>query len=135
MCASLLLSIFIPDLYIPKIIRFYKKKVEISESEENSRLYFLPKHLGWVERTLYWLCWFFLKSQFVIFLGVWLALKVVGNYTAWGQEGDHKGRARYIIFMIGTSLSIISVIVIALVTPLLIIWFGVFAQVSCTIKI
>lgn len=57
---------------------------------------------------------FFLRSDFVTFIGIWLALKVVGDYKNW--HGEHANRAKFMIFVIGTSLSIISVIVLSIFT-------------------
>jgi hypothetical protein len=74
--------------------------------------------LGWVERALFWLVWFLFHTDFITFIGIWLALKVVGDFKSW--HGEHANRAKFISFVIGTSLSIISVILICFFTELFI---------------
>jgi hypothetical protein len=117
-------SIFFPDIFIPRIQNKMREKLKIED--EKKEWYQLPKYLGWTERALYWLFWFLLQPHFVQFIGVWLALKTAGGYKVWlGSDGEeqfkfHKGRAKFIIFLIGSGLSIISVIIIGYLTSILI---------------
>lgn len=68
----------------------------------------LPKLVGFVERTLYVAALKMGKPEFV---GVWLALKVAGQWKRWseevkGESGSIAGRIIYNIFLIGSGLSI-----------------------------
>lgn len=126
--ASLLLAVFIPDLYIRRVLQYYKNRLGSFEEIENKEWLFLPRHLGWIERIMCWLIWFLLNQQFVIFLGIWLTLKVFGDYKVWSEKKDqfdaHRSRASVMIFIIGTFLSIIPVIVIGFLTKLLVGYLG-----------
>ena len=124
---SFFLSILVPDLYIPEILKRFKSKIEVKDEKEE--WYFLPKCLGQIERAIYWLFWIFFTSQAVIFIGIWLALKGVGDFSrmwlgAKEEKGEkyrvHKIRAKFNIFLIGNGLSIFSVIVIYVLTQLVI---------------
>ena len=120
---SFFLSIFLPDFFIPGILRRLRERLNIEDEKEEWR--YLPKIVGRVERTLYWLFWFLLNSQSIIFIGIWLGLKTAGGYNVWldnatgGKYGAHKGRAKFLIFLIGNGLSIILVIFVAYITK----WF------------
>lgn len=122
---SLLAAIFLPDPFIKYLHKKLKEKLNIPKDQENEKWTLYPRLLGLVERLFFWLVWFLFKSQFIIFIGIWLALKVAGGYKNWASVGEdnfatHRGRASFMIFMICTSLSIISVIVIAYFTDYLI---------------
>jgi hypothetical protein len=61
-----------------------------------------------VERTLYVAS---LQLGMPEFVGVWMALKVAGQWKRWGEDGEsspHKieGRSYYNIFLIGSGLSV-----------------------------
>jgi hypothetical protein len=115
---SLIAAIFVPNLYIPYLTRNYKERIGILDGQvESESLLFLSKRLGEIERMLFWLAWFLFQSQFITLIGFWLALKVAGNYKNWGEK--HQNRGNFIIFLIGTALSIISVIIICWVTGFL----------------
>jgi hypothetical protein len=67
-----------------------------------------PRILGCVERTLYVASYQLGKPEFI---GVWLALKVAGQWKRWGQEPGSgatiiAGRHVYNVFLIGSALSI-----------------------------
>ncbi|HHT9132126.1 MAG TPA: hypothetical protein ACFYED_06540 [Candidatus Tripitaka californicus] len=75
----------------------------------------LPRILGCVERALYTASFQLDKSEFI---GVWLALKVAGQWKRWGEDMEYGGRkiigrTFYNIFLIGNALSIAYAIVSA----------------------
>ncbi len=115
----LLISIFLPDFYIPTVRnKLMDKVIGLSGAKtENEKLFYIPKILGWMERILYYLFLLFFFDQFVFFVGIWLTLKTVVTYKSWespdsgGETPLHLARAKFIIFLIGNGLSIISVIV------------------------
>ena len=81
-----------------------------------------PMMLGILERSLYVAAWQFGKPEF---MGVWLALKVAGQWKAWGEDivGRDRiilGRAIFNVFLIGNGLSISYGVVGALIID----WWG-----------
>lgn len=67
-----------------------------------------PKILGYIERSLYVGSFQLGKPEFI---GIWLALKVAGQWNRWSEDkkyGEHfvPGRHTYNIFLIGNGLSI-----------------------------
>ena len=70
--------------------------------------WWLPKIVGWVERTLYVAS---INAGFPQFIGVWLAMKVAGEWYAW-KDGikevgsDVSGGSIYDIFIIGNGVSL-----------------------------
>jgi hypothetical protein len=67
-----------------------------------------PMMLGILERGLYAASWQFGKPEFI---AVWLALKVAGQWKAWGEDREVRnsivsGRAVFNVFLIGNGLSI-----------------------------
>jgi len=70
--------------------------------------YWQPGVLGCVERFLYAASFQLGKPEFI---GVWLALKVAGQWKRWGEDQEYEGRliagrAIYNIFLIGNALSV-----------------------------
>ncbi len=123
---SFVLSVFLPDYYIPEILKRCRKILgEVKDEKDKWRS--LPKFLGQIERALFWAFLLLFPSQFAIFLATWLALKTAGGYQIWhkpeGKEDKHaihKGRAKFIMFLIGSGLSILSVVAIYYLTPTII---------------
>ncbi len=136
-CWFFIVIIKLPDYFIPKLIN--KLKNNLGDLEENPDWSHVSKILGWIERALYGVFFFFLPQFLVIFIGIWLALKVVGSFNNWppvaknldytnheisymqdkGQEARnkfeyHKRRANHMIFTIGTGLSLLWVILMGL---------------------
>ncbi len=128
--------IFVPDLFLPRLIKHLKK--DLGQIEENDEWSNYSKILGRIERCLYGIFLLFIPAQFSIFVGIWLALKVVGSFNTWQpdfKERDasetysvlvaspnhkssfeyHRRRARHIIFTIGTGLSLLWVVIICLI--------------------
>ena len=69
---------------------------------------FLPRVVGLVERGIYLGSIQFGQPQFI---GVWLALKVAGQWKRWGEPLEYEGktidgRVFYNIFLIGNGLSV-----------------------------
>lgn len=67
-----------------------------------------PRIVGCVERALYTGSFQLGKPEFI---GIWLALKVAGQWKRWSEDKDYggrliAGRAIYNIFLIGSALSI-----------------------------
>jgi len=70
--------------------------------------YYQPRLVGIIERTLYVAS---LQMGEPEFIGVWLALKVAGQWKRWGEEATIagrkvEGRVFYNIFLIGSGLSV-----------------------------
>lgn len=112
---SFLFSVFLPDLYIKDFLDYIRKPLKIKTEKEKWR--YLPQILGDVERALYWIVWCLFPSNFILFLSVWLGLKTVVDYQFWkvsgnGVRGIIKGRCRFFLFLIGSGLSILSVLLI-----------------------
>lgn len=117
---SFLSTVFLPDLYIVPIWKWYRK-TKLNISVENKDLYILPKHLGWAERALSWIILIFFPSQFVVFLGIWLALKTTGSFKDWGN--GHEGRGKFMVFVICSVFSIISVLVFVFLTQFFVLYY------------
>ena len=70
--------------------------------------YYLARRVGIVDRALYVVSLQMGKPEFI---GVWLALKVAGQWGRWGEKAkigskDVEGRVFYNIFLIGNGLSV-----------------------------
>lgn len=70
--------------------------------------HYLAYLLGIIERSLYFAALLANKPEFV---GIWLALKVAGQWNRWGEKAkigtvELEGRVFYNIFLIGSGLSI-----------------------------
>jgi hypothetical protein len=68
-----------------------------------------PEALGHIERILYVAL---LQAGQAALIGLWLALKVVGKWTKWGESGDEKtqkpsGQSIFNVFLIGNALSLV----------------------------
>lgn len=80
----------------------YETKPEDKEGQE------LAAWLGGVERVLYVAAWFLGHPQFI---GLWLTIKVVGNWKLWQTAEDGKeGRRRFNIFLIGSGFPFLSLL-------------------------
>jgi hypothetical protein len=69
-----------------------------------------PASLGLCESVLYPSAWILGHAEFI---GVWLALKVVGDWPRWGTHGEDpdaldEGRRRYTRFLIGNALMLMA---------------------------
>jgi len=67
-----------------------------------------PMLLGTCEALLYPTAFLVGQPEFV---GVWLAVKVAGQWNYW--TGDYRGRTRFNMFLIGNALSIIVAFLLA----------------------
>ena len=74
------------------------------ESHRRSRWF--AQAAGLMERCLYTTSWLAGKPEFV---GVWLVLKVAGEWKGWTEENRKEGHPRSLFntFMIGTGLSLL----------------------------
>jgi hypothetical protein len=67
-----------------------------------------PMMIGVMERALYYGAWVFGKPEFI---GVWLAIKIAGQWSRWAQ-GEYiaprkvPGRSFFNVFLVGTGFSI-----------------------------
>jgi len=62
---------------------------------------YTPAFIGFCEAILYPTSFILKKPEFI---GIWLAVKVAGNWNLWGK-GD-EGRRRFNMFLVGNALSI-----------------------------
>jgi len=123
---SLLLSIFLPEPFIKEITSDLKKPLEIKD--EKKEWGYLPKIVGRLERFIYW--WFLFlfpsdQSKLFAFIVFWISLQTYGGKELWSKSGEdifkyHRGRALFIVFLIGKVLSVLSVIIIYYLFPYII---------------
>ena len=96
------------------------KKYSTNKAPEEKKEEFEPGYpeltrwLGVIEGLLYILSFFLGHPEFI---GLWLGLKVAGNWGDWTKPGE-EARAKFIIFLIGSALNLLSVIVICLLLGL-----------------
>ena len=75
-------------------------------SEAHRPTAWMPRGVGFVERTLYTAAPILGRPEFV---AVWLAMKVAGQWKVWEEEGVQgkvSGRAVYNTFLVGNAVSI-----------------------------
>jgi hypothetical protein len=83
-----------------------------------------PEHtaaVGLLERALYTAAWQLGAKEF---LGIWLVLKVLGNWKGWGEDipfgtGKISGHTRFSLFLLGAGASLAFGVAGALVSQLL----------------
>lgn len=134
-----ILFVYGPDFFIPKIIKKLRSYVDKDYQGLFSDTF--PRVVGWIERSLYGIFLIFIPEQFTFFIGIWLAFKVIGSFNTWEpsyREEDYKPdflvvdptlkitkndrisweytrrRSVYMIFTIGTGISLLWVIVLGL---------------------
>lgn len=72
--------------------------------EYEPRNAWLPILVGFCESILYPTAWLVGKLEFV---GFWVALKTAGQWKAWQDGQNHAGRRRFLVFLIGSALSLL----------------------------
>ncbi len=80
-----------------------------------------PAAVGLLERALYTAAWQLGVREFI---GLWLALKVVGNWKSWGGDTSHgtgtiPGRTAFSLFLLGAGTSLAFGVTGALITEML----------------
>jgi hypothetical protein len=80
-----------------------------------------PAALGMLERTLYVAAWQLGVREF---LGLWLALKVAGNWKRWAEASPHgtgtiSGRTSFNLFLVGSGTSLAFGVAGGVITQLL----------------
>ena len=110
-----LLAVFFGDMIIRPLVSRARNHVD----EYIKREQHFPEQsrwLGMVERALYVLSWY---AGQVLFIGLWLTLKVAVQWSSWKIPDDPKipldengrtaqrARARFLIFLWGSGLSIL----------------------------
>lgn len=87
--ASVPISLIVDKLWKPNL------------NDNDIRYSWTSKILGYIERSLYVASFQIGKPEFI---GIWLALKVAGQWNRWSDKNT--GRHIYNIFLIGNGLSI-----------------------------
>lgn len=138
--SSFLIAVFLPSFFI-KTILLNELRKGINNIENNNTEYeslrYIPKTFGEFERAfIYGLLLYIFNSKVdsansvIAFLGGWLALKVYVENKIWTNPGNikeeqarnnfHIGRAKYLIHIIGTIVSISFIVIIFYLTQKLI---------------
>lgn len=72
--------------------------------EYDRRNAWLPILVGFCESILYPTAWLVDRPDFIAF---WIALKTAGQWKAWQNGAEHEGRRRFLVFLIGSALSLL----------------------------
>ena len=115
---SLLISVFLPDLYLGEITKKLREPLEITTEKKDWK--HLPLVIGRIERficCLFLICFPEDYTSLLAFISFWVALQTYGGKENWEKIEDdeyrqHRGRANFLVFLIGKSLSFLSTIFI-----------------------
>lgn len=111
----LLVSAMASYFLIYEIVRFSKLYVK-NKAPDNKKSEFEPKYpqltrwFGVVEILIYTSS---LMLGYPEFIAVWLSLKVAGNWKDWSEAGQ-EARAKFVIFLLGTGISLLVSVFICL---------------------
>lgn len=112
-----LMSIVVSHLLIFYLMRLVRLKLHLHGNETSPDLY-SPAFVGICESILYPGAILLGRAEFI---GVWLAIKVAGQWVRWGggagssnssephdEESINEGRRRFNAFLVGNAMSIIA---------------------------
>lgn len=107
---------YLCDFFVRPIVDWMKNYAK-GKSSDNKKSDFiaiypeLTRWLGIIERGMYVASWLLGFPQFIAF---WLSFKVVGTWKDWTDPGQ-EARAKFLIFLIGSGISLSVSILIAII--------------------
>lgn len=105
-----LLALYVFTMFGSHVVTFFslvglRRLAELAQPVEyEARNAWLPILVGFCESILYPTAWLVGRLEFI---GFWIALKTAGQWKAWQNGDDHQGRRRFLVFLIGSALSLL----------------------------